>query len=71
MRAQIAGNTHMRLNLLTGCVTATAQPYPTHSVTIVVPFPARGATDAVARLIGDRLAGVQLAWRKNPSEARQ
>ncbi len=33
-----------------------AQGYPTRSITIVVPFSAGGATDVVARIIGDRLA---------------
>ena len=36
---------------------ASAEPYPTRTVTIVVPFPAGGATDVVARLMGDRLSG--------------
>ncbi len=42
-----------------GLVTATpspAEPYPTRVVTIVVPFPAGGATDVVARIIAQGLS---------------
>jgi tripartite-type tricarboxylate transporter receptor subunit TctC len=35
---------------------AVAQDFPTHTVRIIVPFPAGGSLDLVARLIGDRLA---------------
>jgi tripartite-type tricarboxylate transporter receptor subunit TctC len=35
---------------------ATAQDFPTHAVRIIVPFPAGGSLDVVARLIGDQLA---------------
>lgn len=34
---------------------ATAQPYPTRPVTIVVPFPAGGPTDVLGRIMGDRM----------------
>src|SRR5271165_2950303 len=35
---------------------AVAQDFPTHTVRIIVPFPAGGSLDAVARLIGEQLA---------------
>ncbi len=34
---------------------ADAQPYPSHPVTMVVPFPAGGATDTLARVLGERM----------------
>jgi tripartite-type tricarboxylate transporter receptor subunit TctC len=34
---------------------ATAQTYPTRPITMLVPFPAGGGTDAVARTIADRM----------------
>ena len=34
---------------------ALAQAYPTKSVRIVVPFPAGGGTDVVARILGQKL----------------
>jgi tripartite-type tricarboxylate transporter receptor subunit TctC len=37
------------------CSTAAAQSYPTRSVTIIVPFPAGGATDAAARAMQPQL----------------
>ncbi|MDQ8731966.1 tripartite tricarboxylate transporter substrate binding protein [Bradyrhizobium sp. LHD-71] len=36
-------------------LTATAQPYPSRQVTLVVPFPAGSATDGVARRLADSL----------------
>jgi tripartite-type tricarboxylate transporter receptor subunit TctC len=44
------------LVLIAAAAPATAEPYPTRTVTIVVPFPAGGATDVVARVLGGRLA---------------
>jgi tripartite-type tricarboxylate transporter receptor subunit TctC len=35
---------------------AHAQPYPSHPITMVVPFPAGSATDTVARLIGTEMS---------------
>lgn len=34
---------------------ASAQPYPNHPITMIVPFPPGGATDAIARIIQDPL----------------
>ena len=34
---------------------ATAEPYPTHAVTFIVPFTAGGSTEFLARLLGQRL----------------
>jgi tripartite-type tricarboxylate transporter receptor subunit TctC len=34
---------------------AVAQDYPAHPITMIVPFPAGGATDTLARLLGERL----------------
>src|SRR5262245_45304031 len=44
------------LVLIATVAPAAAEPYPTRVVTIVVPFPAGGATDVVARVVSDRLA---------------
>jgi tripartite-type tricarboxylate transporter receptor subunit TctC len=35
---------------------ATAQPYPSRPIRIIVPFPAGGIADLYARLIGTRVA---------------
>ena len=46
--------------LAIGCVTsvvpAASQSYPTRSITLVVPFPAGAATDAVARIVSEHMA---------------
>ena len=44
------------LALAAGCAThALAQAYPSHPITIIVPFPAGGPTDTLARILGERM----------------
>ncbi len=43
---------------LTSSSAATAQDYPTRAITMIVPFPAGGATDTLARFLGERMRGV-------------
>ena len=38
------------------CLPGNAQIYPTKTIRLVVPYPAGGATDYVARLFGERLS---------------
>src|SRR3979490_48881 len=40
---------------LAGTGMAAAQGYPTHAMTMIVPFPAGGATDTLARFLGERM----------------
>src|SRR6185436_9258213 len=40
---------------LAGNTPAAAQTYPSRPITMIVPFPPGGATDAIARIINDRL----------------
>jgi tripartite-type tricarboxylate transporter receptor subunit TctC len=40
------------------CVSAGAQDYPTRPITMIVPFPAGGATDTVARVLGERMRAI-------------
>src|SRR5689334_877113 len=37
---------------------ASAQDYPNHSITVVVPFPAGGPSDVVARIVADQMSKV-------------
>jgi len=42
--------------LAVGCgASAHAQPFPSHSVTVIVPFPAGGPTDTLARILSERM----------------
>jgi tripartite-type tricarboxylate transporter receptor subunit TctC len=41
--------------VLAGIVQAPAQTYPSRPVTMIVPFPAGGATDTLARFLGERM----------------
>lgn len=42
--------------LVAGMATAMAQPYPSRPITIIVPFPAGGPTDTLARILADHMA---------------
>jgi len=43
------------LAMLAGIVDAAAQTYPTRPITMIVPFPAGGATDTLARSLAERM----------------
>src|SRR3979490_1828556 len=43
---------------LAGTGMAAAQGYPTHAMTMIVPFPAGGATDTLARFLGERMRAI-------------
>src|SRR5436305_344462 len=43
------------LGLLAAAASASAQSYPTRPITMIVPFPAGGATDTLGRLLGERM----------------
>jgi tripartite-type tricarboxylate transporter receptor subunit TctC len=40
---------------LSGLGSATAQVYPSHPITMIVPFPAGGSVDAVGRIVAKRM----------------
>ena len=40
---------------LASAAPATAQTYPSRPITMIVPFPPGGATDAIARIMNERL----------------
>ena len=44
------------LAILIGCVAPShAQSYPSRPITIIVPFPAGGPSDTLARILGERM----------------
>src|SRR5690349_1825542 len=60
---QRGGTTVRHLNLLAAavtfvatCGTGVAQIYPSRPITLIVPFPAGGGVDAVARIVAEKLA---------------
>lgn len=44
--------------VLAGSGIAAAQGYPTHPITMIVPFPAGGATDTLARFLAEKVHGI-------------
>jgi tripartite-type tricarboxylate transporter receptor subunit TctC len=46
------------LALAAGATPARALDYPSRSITVIVPFPAGGASDVVARIVGNQMAGI-------------
>ena len=46
----------MTAAFVASCATGIAQPYPSRPITLIVPFPAGGGVDAVARIVAEKLA---------------
>src|SRR5258708_17371875 len=44
--------------LLAGIVPAHAQEYPSRPITVIVPFPAGGASDVVARIVTNQISKI-------------
>jgi tripartite-type tricarboxylate transporter receptor subunit TctC len=44
--------------MLSGAMAAYAQDYPSKSITVIVPFPAGGASDVVARIVTNQMAKI-------------
>jgi tripartite-type tricarboxylate transporter receptor subunit TctC len=44
--------------LLVACASSLAQNYPSHPITVVVPFPAGGPSDVVARIVTEHMGKV-------------
>src|SRR5690242_9664307 len=44
--------------LLASMGIAQAQDYPSHSITVIVPFPAGGPSDVVARIVADQMSKI-------------
>jgi len=42
---------------VTFCGHGFAQEYPTHTITLIVPYPPGGGVDAMARVVAEKLAG--------------
>ena len=50
-------------------LSASAQPYPSHPITVIVPFPAGGPSDVVARIVTEQM-GRQLGQTSGDRECR-
>ena len=46
----------MPLLFMAGLLPAQAQDYPSRPITVIVPFPAGGASDVVARIVTDQMS---------------
>src|SRR5271168_3712556 len=57
MRRSLAA-TIVAVSALGWCGPAVAQDYPTRPITMIVPFPAGGATDTVARFLSERMRAI-------------
>jgi tripartite-type tricarboxylate transporter receptor subunit TctC len=44
--------------LAAGLAPVRAQDYPSRSITVIVPFPAGGASDVVARIVGNQMSKI-------------
>jgi len=44
--------------LMAGLAPVRAQDYPSRSITVIVPFPAGGASDVVARIVGNQMSKI-------------
>lgn len=58
MRAHIARSALVLFVLATGLSVASADPYPSQRITLVVPFPPGSATDSVTRHLAERIRAV-------------
>ena len=61
-RAFIVGLGGVATLILQGAESAAAQVYPSHPITMIVPFPAGGPSDNLARLLAERIH----AWLGQP-----
>ncbi|HEY4373893.1 MAG TPA: tripartite tricarboxylate transporter substrate binding protein [Burkholderiales bacterium] len=57
MKFRMLGRLATALLFVLGAAGAQAQSYPSHTVTLIVPFAVGGSTDIVARLVAQQLAG--------------
>ena len=55
--------------LLLAALPAAAQDYPTHPITLIVPFPAGGGVDAVARIVAAETVASRSASRSSSTIA--
>src|ERR1700730_6867383 len=55
--ALLAAMTLTAMSLTAMSLTALAQSYPSRNITMIVPYPAGGPTDTIARILAERLQG--------------